>query len=253
MSRVASRFLVTAMRCSSPLPAVGEPAVRARRGIRLAGDDCSPYTQSFNGLNTLARRTRSAVPPVAVDLTESGGSARDNEQYAANTGSDAGQRRHLQLRTFAALLDRALGGLRGPRSSRSSAPRSRTTPDRRSSSSTSPTRRDVPRRRPNCNSPIARLPAEAASSTSLTTGTCNQLRRPGFTTPGHQHHGWRQGRQPRPRSGRRCHSGSRASRSPAAPPSGFAGATSTSLARTTVSPSTISRSRRARTTTSRPR
>ncbi len=115
MSHVASRFLVIAL---ATLLATGwlsaNPlSTRAAGSVSLAtiGD---PYTQHLNGLNTLG--TGNAISAAASlagwELTESGGSARDNEQYAANTGSDATGDTY-GYGTFAALLDRALGGLRG--------------------------------------------------------------------------------------------------------------------------------------------
>jgi Bacterial Ig-like domain/RTX calcium-binding nonapeptide repeat (4 copies) len=72
------------------------------------------YTQDFGTLNTLgtANAISAAVGMGGWELTESGGSARDNEQYAASTGSDANGDT-FSYGASSALLDRALGGLRG--------------------------------------------------------------------------------------------------------------------------------------------
>lgn len=70
----------------------------------------SAYTQSFNTLSNTAGSTTNNLTITGWFMTESGGGARDNEQYAVDTGaSNTGD-------TFsygaAANTDRALGGLR---------------------------------------------------------------------------------------------------------------------------------------------
>ncbi len=115
MSRVASRFLVTGLAAllatgwlsANPLSARAAGSV----SLTTLGDT---YTQSFNGLNTLgtANAISSAASLAGWELTESGGSTRDNEAYAANTGSD-GTGDTYSYGAMSALLDRALGALRG--------------------------------------------------------------------------------------------------------------------------------------------
>jgi Ca2+-binding RTX toxin-like protein len=115
MSRVVSRFLVTAMAMllatawlsASPLSA------RAAGFVSLTTAGVA-YTQDFNTLNTLgtANAISSATGLGGWELTESGSGARDNEQYATGTGSSA-EGDTYSFGSSSALLDRALGGLRG--------------------------------------------------------------------------------------------------------------------------------------------
>ena len=115
MSRVASRLMVTtmAMLLATAWLTASPLSTRAAGSVSLTALG-SPSTQTFNGLSTLgtANSISSASGLGGWDLTESGGSSRDNEQYAASTGSDANGDTY-SFGTFAAILDRALGGLRG--------------------------------------------------------------------------------------------------------------------------------------------
>lgn len=116
MPPIASRQLVVTMAAflaagwlsTSPQPTL------AAGFVSLSPID-SAYAQSFDTLNTLgtANAINAAPGMGGWDLTESGGSARDNEQYGANTGS-SGEGDTYSYGTSAALLDRALGGLRAP-------------------------------------------------------------------------------------------------------------------------------------------
>jgi hypothetical protein len=115
MARIASRSLVVTLAAllatgwlsASPL------AARAAGSVSLAAIG-SASTQSFNTLAALGTTNAiSAAPGLGGwDLTESGGSTRDNELYGATTGSDANGDTY-SFGTFAAFGDRALGGLRG--------------------------------------------------------------------------------------------------------------------------------------------
>ena len=115
MARIASRstvitlaaLLATGWLSASPLP------TRAAGSASLTSIGTA-HTQSFNTLAALGTTNAiSAAPGLdGWDLTESGGSLRDNEQYGATTGSDANGDTY-SFGTFAAFGDRALGGLRG--------------------------------------------------------------------------------------------------------------------------------------------
>ncbi|HUG30195.1 MAG TPA: calcium-binding protein [Candidatus Limnocylindria bacterium] len=115
MPPLASRLVVVTMAtllATGWLSASPQPT-RAAGFVSLATIDIA-YTQSFDTLSTLGTGNAiSAAPGLGGwDLTESGGSARDNEQYAASTGffSDGDT---YSFGASTALLDRALGGLRG--------------------------------------------------------------------------------------------------------------------------------------------
>jgi hypothetical protein len=115
MARIASRSLVGTLAAllaagwlsASPLPA------RAAGSVSLTTIGAAS-TQSFDGLSALGTTNAiSAAPGLGGwDLTESGGSTRDNEQYGTTTGSDANGDTY-SFGTFASFGDRALGGLRG--------------------------------------------------------------------------------------------------------------------------------------------
>lgn len=110
MSRVASHLLVVAMAtllATGWLSATAQPTVAAG-SISLATMGVA-YTQDFGTLNTLG--TTNVLTINGWELTETGDGFRDNEQYAAGTGSsNTGDT--YSFGTDAALLDRALGGLR---------------------------------------------------------------------------------------------------------------------------------------------
>ena len=115
MPPLASRLLVVTMAsllATGWLSASPQPT-RAAGSISLSAID-SAYTQAFNGLATLgtANAISAAVNMGGWEFTESGGGARDNELYAAGTGSST-EGDTYSFGTFAALLDRAFGGLRG--------------------------------------------------------------------------------------------------------------------------------------------
>jgi Ca2+-binding RTX toxin-like protein len=114
MSRRASRSVVAVL---APLLAAGWLSVhpvpaRAAGSVPLTELETA-YTQSFNGLATLGLlNSISSAPGMdGWDLTETGGGSRDNELYGATTGSD-GNGDTYSFGTFAALTERALGGLR---------------------------------------------------------------------------------------------------------------------------------------------
>lgn len=115
MAPIASRLIavtLAALLAAGWLSASPQPT-RAAGTISLSAID-SAYNQSFNGLATLgtANLMSNATSMGGWELTESGGGARDNEQYAAGTGS-ASDGDTYSFGTLAALLDRSLGGLRG--------------------------------------------------------------------------------------------------------------------------------------------
>ena len=73
-------------------------------GVDPAGAQCvslttlgAAATQNFDTLSSTAGSTTNNLTITGWFLTESGGGARDNEQYAVDTGG-SGKRRHLQLR-----------------------------------------------------------------------------------------------------------------------------------------------------------
>jgi hypothetical protein len=111
MSRAASRFLVIAM---ATLLATGwlsaRPSlVRAAGSISLAALD-TPSTENFDTLSNSAGTTTNSLAINGWAMTESGGGARDNEQYAVDTGgSNTGD-----TYSYGAALntDRAFGALR---------------------------------------------------------------------------------------------------------------------------------------------
>ncbi|WP_020603088.1 ExeM/NucH family extracellular endonuclease [Spirosoma spitsbergense] len=70
----------------------------------------SPYTQDFNTLSNTAGSTTNTTLPTGFFLTETGGGARDNEQYAVDTGSSTTGDTYSY--GAAAATDRAFGGLR---------------------------------------------------------------------------------------------------------------------------------------------
>lgn len=93
---------VAALCLSAALPSFGQTVVLSQLG--------SAYTQNFNTLSNTAGSTTNNLSINGWFMTESGGGARDNEQYAVDTGgSNTGD-------TFsygaAASTDRALGSLR---------------------------------------------------------------------------------------------------------------------------------------------
>ena len=114
MSRAASRFLavVTATTLAVGWLSAHPTPTRAAGSISLTALG-SAYTQDFDGLSTLGTQNSIGSAPGmgGWDLTETGGGARDNELYGATTGSDANGDTY-SFGTFAALTDRALGGLR---------------------------------------------------------------------------------------------------------------------------------------------
>jgi predicted extracellular nuclease len=72
--------------------------------------DNNPYTQNFDTLSNTAGSTTNTTLPTGWYITESGGGARDNEQYAVDTGgSTTGD---IYSYGAAAATDRALGQLR---------------------------------------------------------------------------------------------------------------------------------------------
>jgi uncharacterized repeat protein (TIGR01451 family) len=76
----------------------------------------SPYSQNFDALSNTAASTTNELPPVVPgtllgwDLTETGGGARDNEQYAVDNGGSATGDTFSYGTTAA--TERALGALR---------------------------------------------------------------------------------------------------------------------------------------------
>jgi hypothetical protein len=114
VSRAASRFLavVTATTLAVGWLSAHPTPTRAAGSISLTALGTA-YTQDFDGLSTLGTQNSIGSAPGmgGWDLTETGGGARDNELYGATTGSDANGDTY-SFGTFAALTDRALGGLR---------------------------------------------------------------------------------------------------------------------------------------------
>jgi predicted extracellular nuclease len=108
MSRAASRFLVVAM---ATLLATGWLTARALP-VRAAGSISLTalgvaYSQDFDSL-AIAGTTNTSLP-TGWDLVESGGGTRDNEQYAAGTGSsNTGDTYSFGQDT---VTERAFGGL----------------------------------------------------------------------------------------------------------------------------------------------
>ena len=110
MQRVGSRVLVaglatllaTGWLSASPL------ATRAAGSISLTTMGTA-YTQNFNTLAALGIINVMAIP--GWDLTETGGSSRDNEQYGADNGASSTGDTY-SYGTFTAFGDRAFGGLR---------------------------------------------------------------------------------------------------------------------------------------------
>lgn len=108
MSRVVPRFLVAVMSgllSTAGLPLAASPALAAGT-ISLTALDMA-YTENFDTLATTGE-TNTALP-LGWDLSESGGGARDNEAYAAGTGSsNTGDTYSFGA---AAIAERAFGGL----------------------------------------------------------------------------------------------------------------------------------------------
>lgn len=103
---------LTALICTQTFFQLAVPSVYADTGTGAVSLTSlgSPATQDFNSLANTAGSTTNATLPTGWYMTESGGGARDNEQYAVDTGgSNTGD-------TFsygaAASTERALGGLR---------------------------------------------------------------------------------------------------------------------------------------------
>jgi hypothetical protein len=115
MSKAASRFMVVGLTTllATGWMAASPPATRAAGSVSLTTIGTA-YSQSFNALATLGtvNALDSAPGLGGWELTESGGSFRDNELYGATTGSDTNGDSY-SFGTTSALLDRALGGLRG--------------------------------------------------------------------------------------------------------------------------------------------
>lgn len=116
MSPIGSRLTAVslAMVLATGWLSASPQQTRAAGSISLATID-SAYSQGFDTLNTLG--TTNAIGAAAGlagwELTEAGGGARDNELYAAGTGS-AAEGDTYSYGPSNALMDRALGGLRGP-------------------------------------------------------------------------------------------------------------------------------------------
>src|SRR5664279_1009319 len=70
----------------------------------------SAYTQNFDALGNVAGSTTNLTLPTGWAITETGGGARDNEQYAVDTGSS--NTGDIYSYGAAGSTDRALGGLR---------------------------------------------------------------------------------------------------------------------------------------------
>ena len=70
----------------------------------------TPYNQDFNTLSNTAGSTTNTGLPTGFYLTETGGGARDNEQYAVDTGGSTTGDTYSY--GSAAATDRAFGGLR---------------------------------------------------------------------------------------------------------------------------------------------
>src|SRR5437016_13854634 len=70
----------------------------------------SPLTQDFNTLSNTAGSTTNNLTITGWFMTETGGGARDNEQYAVDTGASTTGDTYSY--GAAAATDRALGGLR---------------------------------------------------------------------------------------------------------------------------------------------
>jgi hypothetical protein len=90
---------------SALLALVGTPAAAAAP-VSLTG----PYSENFDTLSNTAGSTTNTLTIPGWELTESGGGARDNEQYAVDTGgSNTGDTYSYGA---AGSTERALGGLR---------------------------------------------------------------------------------------------------------------------------------------------
>lgn len=110
MARGLSRVLVAGMATSLACAWLSAHplATRAAGSISLTTIGTA-YTQDFNTLATLGITNALTIP--GWDLTETGGSSRDNELYGADNGASSTGDTY-SYGTFAALGDRALGGLR---------------------------------------------------------------------------------------------------------------------------------------------
>jgi hypothetical protein len=98
---VFSGVMAVAMACGA--------ASAARASISLTTLE-SAYTQDFNGLSNSAGTTTNSLSLPGWAMVETGGGARDNDQYAVDTGSS--NTGDTYSYGSAGSADRALGGLR---------------------------------------------------------------------------------------------------------------------------------------------
>ncbi|MBI3173795.1 MAG: ExeM/NucH family extracellular endonuclease, partial [Chloroflexi bacterium] len=86
------------------------PATPARAAGTVSLNGFTAYTQNFDTLSNTAGSTTNVLSITGWDMLETGGGARDNEQYAVDTG--AGNTGDTYSYGSAAATDRALGSLR---------------------------------------------------------------------------------------------------------------------------------------------
>ena len=97
----------TALRAALPLLLALSAGTAAAQNVSLTG---GTYTQDFDTLSNVAGSTTNTALPTGWLLTEAGGGARDNEQYAVDTGGlNTGDTYSYGA---AGSTDRALGALR---------------------------------------------------------------------------------------------------------------------------------------------
>ncbi len=108
LGRLCLILLVLGSVLFSSLSAV--PAVQAQGACISLTAPGSAYSQDFNTLSNAAGSTANNLTITGWYLTESGGGARDNEQYAVGTGSD--NTGDTYSYGTAGSTERALGGLR---------------------------------------------------------------------------------------------------------------------------------------------
>lgn len=97
----------TALRAALPLLLALSAGTAAAQNVSLTG---GTYSQDFDTLSNVAGSTTNTALPTGWQLNETGGGARDNEQYAVDTGgSNTGDTYSYGA---AGSTDRALGSLR---------------------------------------------------------------------------------------------------------------------------------------------
>jgi hypothetical protein len=94
-------LLLVAATASATLPAPGQSIILATDGVA--------HSEDFNTLSTTAGSTTNSLLPTGWFIAEGGGGARDNEQYAVDSGASTTGDTYSY--GAAGTFDRALGGL----------------------------------------------------------------------------------------------------------------------------------------------